>query len=155
MRTAFVPFYHLAVQEFFMDRQDTPEIHVALGEYDVTTRPLKVGTKVDLIGISNNLDLLQNGKMDMTDVIYPETLSIQALFDVNSRGEILYVEMPDVPDVKFAQDGDVWRVEIETEIAGLAASFNATFNPITGMLESSGSVWGFTIIGERGSVRDQ
>jgi hypothetical protein len=104
---------------------------------------------IDLLGISNNMDLLANGKIDPTDVIGPG-LKVSKLYDVNARGEVLEYDVSHLSEAVFQAEDHEWKVAIETEIDGLKSSFEAKLNPESGMISTTGSVWGYVLEGTRG-----
>ena len=58
-----------AVQENFVDSSLVGDTVLNIGKTNVTTRPLKVGNTINLLGISQHPGQIDNGRFDITDQI--------------------------------------------------------------------------------------
>lgn len=67
--TLLVPVYRDESKEFFVDTTKVPVKTVPVEGFDVDTAPLKFGVQIDLLGISQNDQLLKAGVVDNTDAI--------------------------------------------------------------------------------------
>lgn len=70
-------------KNLFVPEEILPPWEVAVTqEVTVPTSALRVGVKVDLIGISQNAEMLRNGSMKVTDCLHPHILLARLYFTV-------------------------------------------------------------------------
>lgn len=85
--TRLIPYASTEAADNLAPVSDVATVEVKVGDWTVPTRPLKMGKKINLIGISMHPDLVANGVCDQTDHI-----------DRAARVEAIYVKVSKTGD---------------------------------------------------------
>lgn len=70
-QTRIVPVFRSQSENMFVDNTVIPEGNIILDGVTISTAPLAIGKKLDLLGISQTAELVAAGTMDQTDSIDP------------------------------------------------------------------------------------
>jgi hypothetical protein len=93
-----------------------------VGDVKLPTRPLKAGTKVSLLGISGDEELLANGSIDITDTI-DSCIALSCVYlNLPAIGRVVCINTPAVPGADMYYRADAVFGELSLTLKTLAAA---------------------------------